>query len=291
MKHALILSGGGAKGAFQAGVITKLIQQGQRFDAVAGVSVGALNGIMVALGKFSQLESVWRGIKEEDVFKRRGLARKAAAYGLHKIGIHRAPMGYFDNSPLLNLVSEHALGQNVKIPFFFGTVRLSDGAYEDHLIHPYHTVTPAMVSRIVASTAIPVVFDPVRCGMNYLVDGGVRVQTPIGRILEQKPDKITIITCGRRGQAQYNKVRDIVDVATSSLGIMMDEIFNKDLREFERINGLVRQSPVDLRKPDGTLYRGYDVQIIEPKHDLGNALDFSTMKANMNFNRGLDFDD
>ncbi|MFO7846797.1 MAG: patatin-like phospholipase family protein, partial [Balneolaceae bacterium] len=69
-KRVLIMSGGGSKGAFQAGVIEQLSKQGWKPDAVAGISVGALNGVMVATGKAGELVSIWKDLREEQVLKR-----------------------------------------------------------------------------------------------------------------------------------------------------------------------------------------------------------------------------
>lgn len=70
-KLALVLSGGGFKGAFQLGALQYLRDNWQRFypenpvmkfDIVAGVSVGALNGLLVASGKMDELEKLWNDV-------------------------------------------------------------------------------------------------------------------------------------------------------------------------------------------------------------------------------------
>lgn len=75
-KIALVLSGGGFKGAFQVGALQYLRDNWQQiapdrpplnFDIVAGVSVGSLNGLLVALNKFSELESLWEEVAENGV--------------------------------------------------------------------------------------------------------------------------------------------------------------------------------------------------------------------------------
>src|SRR5574337_903246 len=49
MVRALVLSGGGAYGAYQVGVIKALTEKGLQWDAIAGISVGALNGLQMAM--------------------------------------------------------------------------------------------------------------------------------------------------------------------------------------------------------------------------------------------------
>ncbi|WP_114748850.1 patatin-like phospholipase family protein [Pleomorphovibrio marinus] len=75
-KFALVLSGGGFKGAFQIGALTYLKenwstlfpgQEEMKFDIVAGVSVGSLNGALIASKKFDELVETWRAIGENGV--------------------------------------------------------------------------------------------------------------------------------------------------------------------------------------------------------------------------------
>jgi NTE family protein len=75
-KTALVLSGGGFKGAFQVGALkylkdnwSKIDPSGNqmKFDLIAGVSVGSLNGVLVASDKFSELEKLWGAVAKNGV--------------------------------------------------------------------------------------------------------------------------------------------------------------------------------------------------------------------------------
>ena len=55
MKTALVLSGGGAKGAYEAGCVRALQEIGYEFDLVCGTSIGALNGLLVAQKDFDPM--------------------------------------------------------------------------------------------------------------------------------------------------------------------------------------------------------------------------------------------
>ena len=59
---ALVLSGGGARGAYEAGVIAGLYQAGETFDIVCGTSIGAINGAMVAQDNVAELSTLWQTI-------------------------------------------------------------------------------------------------------------------------------------------------------------------------------------------------------------------------------------
>ncbi|MGW8250832.1 MAG: patatin-like phospholipase family protein, partial [Anaerolineales bacterium] len=68
-KIALVLSGGGAKGAFQVGAEKYAREvKGYHWDVIAGVSVGALNGAMLAMEKYDRLLEVWNTISDDQVY-------------------------------------------------------------------------------------------------------------------------------------------------------------------------------------------------------------------------------
>ncbi len=59
---ALVLSGGGAKGAYEAGVAAVFVERGLPIRLVAGSSAGALNAAMIVDGRMERLEALWRGL-------------------------------------------------------------------------------------------------------------------------------------------------------------------------------------------------------------------------------------
>lgn len=69
MKIALVLAGGGAKGAYQAGSIKALQEFGYQFDIVTGTSIGALNGLLVMQEDYQALYKLWDTISMKDVTK------------------------------------------------------------------------------------------------------------------------------------------------------------------------------------------------------------------------------
>jgi predicted acylesterase/phospholipase RssA len=66
---ALVLTGGGALGAYEAGVICGLAEAGQKFDLVCGTSIGAINAAFFAQDKWLELESLWRSISGKNIIK------------------------------------------------------------------------------------------------------------------------------------------------------------------------------------------------------------------------------
>jgi NTE family protein len=64
---ALVLSGGGARGAYEAGVLVGLANSGERFDLVCGTSIGAINASFLALDLLEDLEQLWRTIATRNI--------------------------------------------------------------------------------------------------------------------------------------------------------------------------------------------------------------------------------
>ena len=68
VKRAVVFSGGGAKGGYQIGAWKALREIGFAPDIVTGTSVGALNGALMALGKYEDARSIWENMSMNRVF-------------------------------------------------------------------------------------------------------------------------------------------------------------------------------------------------------------------------------
>lgn len=286
-RTALVLSGGGAKGAFQVGALEVLREEGYTYDAISGVSVGSLNGAMLATDQFDGLLDIWRGITPAKVYREHSLIKLAQKYIAYKLGVGRPPVSKYHNKPLQDMMKHHLLGKKVKVPFHFGYVKMESGEYIQAIIRRSegHSVDQADLDRVLASTAIPVYFNPVRIGESTAVDGGVRNISPISDILPHKPDRLVIIPTEPFGKDsdEFTEVRDIMEIAFRSINIMLDEIFNEDIDRFLSINRLVRQAEsedVTLTKKNGTSYNYIEPILIAPKESLGSAQDFGNERAN-----------
>lgn len=161
-KLGLVLSGGGAKGAYQAGVIRYLSEQNIQPDAVSGASIGSLNGSVVAGSRnvheaAETLEKVWHEVAESSPLKMDALAvlafmvriaaavfggpvgRRAAAStqifeGILPEKYHKyiGTPAFFDNSPSIEILKRYAgLDSNDMFLPFWVSVYESDGIIED----------------------------------------------------------------------------------------------------------------------------------------------------------------
>ena len=67
MKRAVVLSGGGTKGAYELGVWQALRELGLDYQIVTGTSIGSINGAMMAAGDYEKCDAMWRNMSMGDL--------------------------------------------------------------------------------------------------------------------------------------------------------------------------------------------------------------------------------
>lgn len=125
-KVALVLSGGGAKGAFQYRAEKYAREEkNYKWDIIAGVSVGALNGTMLAMENYERLDELWGTIKRSDI-----MTGKLNFWAVFKLLF--GAKSVYGNKPLRRLIQEEVDPNNIKIDLRVGTVSLQTGEYKQH---------------------------------------------------------------------------------------------------------------------------------------------------------------
>lgn len=265
----LVLSGGGAKGAFQVGAERVLREElGFAWERLFGISVGALNAVLLAQEEYGRLRRVWAEIRKEDVYRSFSWLRVAWRLGV------RRKRGIYDNRPLRRFLTEHAGGRPFRVPAHVGRVSLATGRYE---LVGSDAPEAEFLDAAWHSATMPVIWEPV--GAPAWVDGGLRNVTPLGDALAPDASEIVVIMCTTEELEPALPLRTILDVAKRSLtDITIHEIMLNDVREFVRINRLVRQaaaSGVTLTDEEGRPFRHVPITLIRPLEPLGDTLDFS----------------
>lgn len=269
----LVLSGGAAKGRWQAGVIYELWKQGHTWDAVIGVSVGALNGALVAMGEYELMRDIWTNIRNRDVY-----TGKLNAWHLLKAAV-LGRKGVLGHAPLWKLISRHVHLEKMAIPYQCGLVELERGTigYGSSTTTGSPTV---FLKSILASAMMPVVWEPVMIEPypGQWVDGGLRDNSPLGKAIKDwQPRHITIINTGS-DRMKPGRPKNLIQVASRSLDIVLHEIFQNDIKQFLTINRMVKQAQhqgFGLKKPDGTYYKYFEHALHQPQRPLGELLDFT----------------
>jgi NTE family protein len=282
-KAALVLSGGGAKGAFQ--VMAEQYarkEKGYQWDVIAGVSAGALNGSMLAMEAYDRLESVWRNISNDQVY----------TGGLNFWSLVKVVFGaksIYGNDPLWELINREIDPSRMKIDLRIGAVSLRTGEYTI-----FRPADPNFKKGLLSSTAIPIIWSPldISPAQQSMVDGGVRNISPLGDVLDSEPEEIVIINCNPRQPGQYGEpLGNVLEIGKRTIDVVMNELLVTDIREFIRINknvAEVGEANVTLHNEDGKAFKAYKYHLIEPDEALGDTMDFSSTSIEMRMAAGWD---
>jgi NTE family protein len=187
VKTAFVLAGGGSFGAIQVGMMHALAARGIEADMVVGCSVGALNGAYYAgdptLKGVLQLETIWRGLRRHDVFP---VTWRTLMSFLWKRDF------LIPHDGLQKLIDDHLPYRDLrdaKLPVHIVTTDLVSG---DSVVLSEGPAAQA----IIASTAIPGAFAPVRYKDLYLADGAISSNTPIRVAIEKGAQRLIILPTG-----------------------------------------------------------------------------------------------
>lgn len=180
-----------------------------------------------------------------------------------------------------------------KIPedtiYHCGTVSLNDGLYYS-LSNKEFNNNADFIQAILASTAMPVIWAPIteikqpviQKVVRNAIDGGIRNNSPLVDVVdrikadpEDLPYEVIIINCNSGYITPMNEAWNIGDIALRSLTeITLAEIFNDDIREFIKVNALVKQAGKTKLRWNGKILKYFDYKIIQPlKDELGETLD------------------
>jgi NTE family protein len=180
---ALVLSGGGAKGAYEAGVALALAARGVPIRLAAGSSAGALNAAALVDGRLDRLEALWRGVTREQVYALRpGVFFAGLLPGWLTLRALDGAGSLFDPQPLRDLIAGAVdLGRVRASPVALRVVA-TDLERRAPRIFDNQTVS---VDALVAASAVPGMFPPVAVDGALLVDGGLIGRAPVLEALER----------------------------------------------------------------------------------------------------------
>jgi NTE family protein len=187
VKTAFVFAGGGSFGAIQVGMLHSLAAHGIVADMVVGSSVGALNGAFYAgdptLGGVERLATIWRGLRRRDVFPMSWRTVLSFLWRRDFLIPHDGIRKLVDDHiPYRNL-------QDARLPVHIVTTDIISG---DSVVLSEGSTAEA----IVASTAIPGAFAPIRHNDYYLADGAISSNTPIKVAVKKGAMRLIILPTG-----------------------------------------------------------------------------------------------
>ena len=305
---ALIMTGGGARAAYQVGVLralSELLPAHVRtpFPIICGTSAGALNAAVLAADASNfrhgvrRLMTVWKNFHVNHVYR----ADAVGAFGnssrwlfnaLTGGAFTRKPVSLLDNSPLVELLSRHldflaiqrcidagdliafsvtcsgyTSGQSVT--FFQGRPELQPWERARRI----GLAMPITVDHLIASSALPFIFPPVRLNREYFGDGSMRQIAPVSPALHLGADRLLVIGVGRQLQNKSERVKSIAypslaQIAGHALNSIFLDSLEVDLERLQRINRTIEIIPGEVLQQTHYPLHRVDFRLLSPSEEL-----------------------
>lgn len=308
-KTGLVLSGGGARGAYQAGVLrglTEIASENNLLDRIriiTGASAGAINASYLAASMDSPVQGanelchLWSNLQSHHIFRtdaytagRSGmkLIADATLGAFYKTKLARSLL---DTEPLWTLLRDNIKFEN--IPKFVEEDRLDALAitamnYSNNVsetffvgkkdISPWERArragfaSPISTEHIMASSAIPLFFPPIKANNMYYGDGCLRNTAPLSPAIHLGSDQLIVVSVRRPDSAAVAAQQNNIDptfarVLGVVLNALMLDAIDLDMERLIRVNGTVKHVGTDLQdkfdlKPLNWLW-------IRPSVDIG----------------------
>jgi NTE family protein len=301
---ALILPGGGARGAYQVGVL-KAVREiaagtGNPFPIICGTSAGAINATVLASHAHEfgigvdKLEHFWSTMQCSRVYRTDFwcVFKSAIQWALSlSLGgnLFRSPKSLLDNEPLRGFLEETLQLEGLDIAIDNGSLRgltVTASGYScasaisfyqgQASIEPWSRARrhgrPAKINvdHLLASAALPFLFPAVQIGNEYFGDGGIRMLAPLSPAIHLGADRLLVITT--RDEKPDPPPESPVPYPTPGEigGYLLDAIFmdtlNSDLNRMNRINRTLALLPENSREASGL--KPMDSLVIRPSRDL-----------------------
>jgi NTE family protein len=307
-KIALVLPGGGARGAFQVGVLKALAEwlpkgANSPFAVLSGTSAGAINSVVLAskarrfaLG-VAELDRVWGSFRCRKVY--RADNRTMLKSGLHWMSsivlgglLVGSPRSLLDNAPLRTLLSRNIRFPRIQSAIdrgYLDAVAVTAASYDSARSTSFFQAAPGHrawsrtrrmglrgqlhLDHLMASIAVPMIFPPVQVDGEYFGDGAMRQATPLSPAIHLGADRILVIgvrdeTADKTPQQPHRGPPSLAQIA----GYMLDTLFMdglySDLERMTRINQLIDSVAPERRSGAVARMRPIDTMLVVPSQDL-----------------------
>src|SRR5512146_2459044 len=307
-KIGLILTGGGARAAYQVGVLKAIAEFMPRrahspFQVICGTSAGALNAVTLAVNAqhfrkgVKYLLGIWTNSQVSDIYRSdvlgvlRNSGRWLAGLLLSVLGINRMNrVSLLDNSPLAVFLEETLPCEKIQESIDAGALyalSITASGYSSGYSVTFYQGVPELkpwkrarrlgmearigIEHLLASSAIPFIFPAVHINREYFGDGSVRQIAPISSALHLGADKVLLMGAWHADDedGRRNKV-DTYPTRAQIAGQALDSIF-LDGREVD-LERLQRINDTVRLIPEelraATRMRHIDVLVITPSQPL-----------------------
>jgi NTE family protein len=317
----LVLQGGGALGAYQAGVYEELMQTGHSPDWIAGISIGAINAAIIAGNpperRVERLQTFWNLVSSQLLLGPIGMGEQARTYfndgsalfavlfGLPGFFQPRMPpawaypsgapqsLSFYDTAPLRRTLTELVdfdLINAKKLRLSVGAVNIRNGNF----VYFDNAKQDILPEHIMASSALPPGFPPVEIDGEYYWDGGLVSNTPLQYVLDEVPRPDMLIFQVDLFSARGPMPRSIFDVSEREKDIRYSSRtrLNTDVARREQAlrratHRLLAKLPASLRDdPDAKFLRAAECDAaVTIVHLIHRRKDYFTQSKDFEFSR------
>ncbi|MCB1887210.1 MAG: patatin-like phospholipase family protein [Rhodocyclaceae bacterium] len=305
-KAALVLTGGGARAAYQVGVLNAIRDIRGRgganpFPILCGTSAGAVNATALAVycdnfdAAVRKLSWIWRNFTVSQVYRADGLS--IVASGLRwgsalMLGwlVRQSPTSLLDNDPLRQLLGHaldfdaiqrniergHLTALSVTASGYATGESLSFFQAEEAMAGWRRTQRVGVRSRItvehlLASSAIPFVFPAIKINREFFGDGSMRQLAPVSPAIHLGADRILVIGAGRAGlepRQRTDRYPSPAQIAGHALSSIFLDSLEVDLERLARINDTVGSISLGQREALGIRLKPIETLVIAPSRKL-----------------------
>ena len=209
-KYALVLAGGGTKGAYQIGALKALKELGIEIEAITGASIGAINGAIIAQGDLDRLEDLYNHIKLEDILelsdknKIKSNEDIFSAKNMYKIMREVIKEKGISNIALRKTLDKYLdVDKLYKSKIDFGLVTFDMENKNGIELFKNEIKKEEMIDYLLASAAFPI-FKPQEIKDTKYLDGGISDNMPISLLLKKGYDNIIVIDISGMGRIKRN---------------------------------------------------------------------------------------
>ena len=306
-KIGLVLPGGGARGAYQVGVLKAISNIQNRiekspFDVISGTSAGAINASMICaeIGNFHQsifkLENVWKGFTTNQIYRTEKLfmLKQSIHWLLTLITggvLAKNPRSLLDNQPLRELLKEKINFQTLNNNIYSGALDaliVTAASYEEKESVSFFTTSRKVenwekvgrsgkkseinVEHLMASVALPIIFPAITIDGKYYGDGAMRQETPLSPTIRLGASNLLIISTESSKDQDRDHSDKIYPDFSEIGGYILDGLFSgslySDLERLDRINQVIAQNQSQKVQTETKEMKHIDYLVISPSVDL-----------------------
>lgn len=251
-KRALVLSGGGGRGAYHVGVYKYMEEKGLLPDVVVGTSIGAVNGAMIVAGmSATDLEREWRALTTDQI---------------HRLRLN--PLEYFEKPSLLDTTP---WAETLERQISFHKVRTSPIAFR---------ITSTDVKRgrlkvfrneeitvrhILASCSIPVIYPWTEINGDLFWDGAVVANTPLRPAIDEGAEDIYVVLLSPPGARELPAPAHLHEAAAYAFDLALLASFEADQKQVDRVNRAITEGHAKLE------HRHIHLHVIAPSQTIPAA--------------------